>query len=101
MSVTATPSSGASRPTPASQKRSGRSISPERASVTTSTRMIATSAVIQVTATVGTRQTSSFPARNSRSVIGVARIGSRVRCCFSPTIENAAAVDAIAMGIRR
>ena len=63
--------------------------------------MAPAAAAIHVAATVGTSAASSLPSRNWRSLIGVARIGSRVRCSFSPTIENAADVDEIAIGTSR
>jgi hypothetical protein len=36
---------------------------------------------------------SNLPVKNSKVVIGVARIGSSVRCCFSTTIEKAAEIE--------
>jgi hypothetical protein len=42
---------------------------------------------------LGTSEVSNFPIRNWKSVIGVARIGSSVRCCFSATIEKAAEIE--------
>jgi hypothetical protein len=42
---------------------------------------------------LGSVTATSLEIMSSRSLMGVASIGSSVRCCFSPTIENAAPID--------